>query len=236
MNDKRLRFLSESGLEFFGTIAASTSHEINNVLSIVNEYSGLLGDLLEGAQRGRPIEESKLQRISKGFTDQVDRCRPILKRLNRFAHSVDEPSTAIDLDDLLDEIVHLAERLASMRGVELTVRESGGTVSVVSNPFRVQQAVFTCIGGSLEAAEKGSGIELYCEDEGAWARIVVEGPPATDSNGTLGLTTPLGILAEELGGSCETVKLDGQRHRCVLRIPKVAPAEAADSGEDGNRD
>ena len=228
MSDKRLRFLSESGLKFFGTITASTSHEINNVLSIVNEYSGLLSDLLEGAERGRPIEEVKLQRISKGFTDQVERCRPILKRLNRFAHSVDEPNTEIDLLELLGEVAQLTARLASNRGVELVVTDSSETVSVVSNPFRLQQAVFAYISGIFETVENGGKIEMHCEDDGAWARIVIEGPPANLPNGWSGSAAPWDILAEELGGDCETLQIDEQQNRGILRIPRAGPAEGVD--------
>jgi hypothetical protein len=37
--------LGETGLQFFGKMSASISHEIKNVMAIINENAGLLEDL-----------------------------------------------------------------------------------------------------------------------------------------------------------------------------------------------
>jgi len=59
------RLLKDEGLAFFGAITASISHELNNVIAIIDQSAGLLNDLLAGAQYGRPITNEKLERISK---------------------------------------------------------------------------------------------------------------------------------------------------------------------------
>ena len=55
MNENRNEILKEKGLAFFGEITASVSHEINNAISIINEYSGLLEDLTYTAERGENV-------------------------------------------------------------------------------------------------------------------------------------------------------------------------------------
>jgi hypothetical protein len=40
----KLEIVAETGLQFFGKMTASISHEIKNVLAIINENAGLLED------------------------------------------------------------------------------------------------------------------------------------------------------------------------------------------------
>ena len=56
------RLLHEMELSFFGTISASVSHELNNVLSIINEYAGLLDDLVTADKKGIPFENEKIKK------------------------------------------------------------------------------------------------------------------------------------------------------------------------------
>ena len=51
----KLEIVTESGLQFFGKMTASISHEIKNVLAIINENAGLLEDLALMADRGAEI-------------------------------------------------------------------------------------------------------------------------------------------------------------------------------------
>jgi len=48
--------LHKKELEFFGKITACISHELNNVLSIINEYTGLLEDLMLTCGDGKTFE------------------------------------------------------------------------------------------------------------------------------------------------------------------------------------
>ena len=55
--------IAETGLQFFGRISASISHELKNVLAIINENAGLLEDLTSMADRGKPIDSARLKAI-----------------------------------------------------------------------------------------------------------------------------------------------------------------------------
>ena len=50
--DQKPENTSEMGLQFFGRMSASISHEIKNVLAIINENAGLLEDFSLMADRG----------------------------------------------------------------------------------------------------------------------------------------------------------------------------------------
>jgi hypothetical protein len=53
---EKLDPIAETGLQFYGKITASVSHEIKNVLAIINENAGLLEDFTFMADRGKPID------------------------------------------------------------------------------------------------------------------------------------------------------------------------------------
>ena len=69
----KLESLTECGLQFFGKMTASISHEIKNVLAIINENAGLLGDLALLAERGVAIEPQRLNDMSRTVMKQVSR-------------------------------------------------------------------------------------------------------------------------------------------------------------------
>ncbi|MEJ2283420.1 MAG: histidine kinase dimerization/phospho-acceptor domain-containing protein, partial [Desulfobacterales bacterium] len=82
--------IAETGLQFFGRISASVTHEIKNVLAVVGENAGLLEDLTLMADRGQPIDPARLKKMSETVKKQVARADEILKNMNRFAHTSDE--------------------------------------------------------------------------------------------------------------------------------------------------
>ena len=49
-------------LEFFGKVTACISHELNNVLSIINEYTGLLEDLMLTCNSREEVDKEKISR------------------------------------------------------------------------------------------------------------------------------------------------------------------------------
>ncbi|MBW2430934.1 MAG: sensor histidine kinase, partial [Deltaproteobacteria bacterium] len=52
--------MAETGLQFFSQISASISHEIKNVLAIINENAGLMEDFTLMEDRGIPIDAARL--------------------------------------------------------------------------------------------------------------------------------------------------------------------------------
>ena len=77
------QIITETGLQFFGRISASISHELKNVLAIVNENAGLLEDLTLMADRGQPIDPARLKIMAATVQKQIGRADEILKKMNR---------------------------------------------------------------------------------------------------------------------------------------------------------
>ncbi|RJP17508.1 MAG: sensor histidine kinase [Candidatus Abyssobacteria bacterium SURF_5] len=221
MTEKEIRILWEKELAFFGVVTASLSHEINNVVAIVGELTGLLDDLLSASEQGRPLNSEKLKGLSSRLSKQVDKGKIIIKRLNRFAHSVDDPVKQVNLGELLFLISAIAERFAFLKGICIkTEFDSADSVTVETDPFALQQAVFTCIQLALSTAGSNAVINIGLKPEASEIRIFVAGAPVADAADINEKREVLSILMKELGGRFEIKPAHNTEHSIALFIPR----------------
>ena len=219
MDEKENRLLREQALSFFGTITASLSHEINNSVAIITELSGLQEDLLLGAEQGRPIDNGKMLELSQRITNQVKKGREFIKRLNRFAHTVDNAITDYDLREVLDQLAALAQRFAFLKGVNLEASLEKESVKIRGNPFGLQQAVFICIRLVIDASNKDETISVTFEKEEPGARILITGRSLNGAEEKESKLSFLTILMKELCGAIEIISLDIEQQSLALHIP-----------------
>ena len=212
----------DTGLNFFGTITASVTHELNNVMSIIEQTAGLLDDLCVGAEYGRPIENEKLREISGKVAKQVDRGVAIIKRLNFFAHSVDEPVRTFELNILLSNLVELAQRFAVLNRIRLEDQIPEYSIALKTNPFVLEQAVFICIQLAITAVEKDGLVTVTCEELDSGAMISITGPPIPDSEETASKLSLLQDLINHLKGTMQ-VALEEKGHGAFkLSLPNIS--------------
>lgn len=214
----------DENLAFFGRITASLSHEINNVLTIINELSGLMGDLLEASARGKPLNEDKLSLQREKISAQILRGEKLIKRLNRFSHLTDSPLKTFSLHELLEDLASIAERFATLKGVSLTLTLPETEISIENNPFEVQKTVFAAIDAFLTSAASDAAIELDYAGEPEQAIISVGCASGHFDRASLALTQERIIgFCENLGAKTEFSEQD---KRCIIKIllPLQIPA------------
>ena len=132
-------------LAFFGKIAASVTHELRNVLAIINESNGLMADILVMLKETPFPQRERFQRSVQKIGEQVQRGVEITSRFNRFAHSMDDPCTNVDLNSIIIQTVSLAKRFARLQNVELKSAVSDRPIMLLTNAFRVQMALTRAI-------------------------------------------------------------------------------------------
>lgn len=152
--------LHEQELAFFGKITASISHELNNVLSIINEYTGLLNDLCSAVKNDTSLEADKIHKISINMREQIKREQKLIKLLNRFAHRFDAPSVSFDLNELVNDIYLISLRFASMKKVSIEFTPPEGMIRMVNNPYRIQFVIFSCLQLALNDSETNDSIRM----------------------------------------------------------------------------
>jgi C4-dicarboxylate-specific signal transduction histidine kinase len=164
--------ISETGLQFFGKMSASISHEIKNVMAIINENAGLLDDLTVMAEKGMPIDSERLRTQASRIMKQIRRGDEIIKGMNRLAHSVDQPWRQADLNDTLALMCALSGRFASMRGVTLELKPHATQVPIITNPFFLQNLIWLCLDFAMGSTGAGKTIVLRAEKIATGAKIL----------------------------------------------------------------
>ena len=163
--------IAETGLQFFGRISASISHEIKNVLAIVNENAGLLEDFTLMADRGKPIDPARLKMMAAAVKRQVARADEIIKNMNRFAHSIDQTTSTVDLDQTLELFIALTARFAAMRGVKVDLQLPASPLSIPTAPFYLMNLLWLCLDFSMSASGDEKRVELVVEETENSVRI-----------------------------------------------------------------
>ncbi|KAF0188160.1 MAG: histidine kinase A domain-containing [Desulfobulbaceae bacterium] len=167
--------IGENGLQFFGKVSASISHEIKNVLAIINENAGLLEDLSIAAQRGAAIDPERLNRACQQFSKQIRRADVIIKNMNQFAHSVDQFAAPVDLYNTTELVSNLAGRLAAMRKVTLQVIPPLSPVVIDSNPFLLENLIWLVLEYALDSTSEALTLTLAPEKNDSGTRLRICG-------------------------------------------------------------
>jgi len=167
---------TDESLAFFGAVTASVSHELNNVIAIMDQTTGLLEDKLSGGEGDIVLPAEKLEKIVVSLQKQAGRGLEIIKRMNRFAHSADEPTVTFDVNATLENLVRLTDRLAGLKGASLETRFSPDAPQINGNPFLLQQAVFAAITGILKDIDKGEEIVIASRPADGGVEIEIRGP------------------------------------------------------------
>ena len=208
-------------LAFFGAITASVTHELNNILSILDQVNGLLADCIAGAGEGGAVPAGLAARVEEKIGRQIERGEAVIKRLNRFAHSVDDPQVEFDLVEVVANLAALSQRFAELKRVRLEEEYPGEAIRVTGDAFALQQVLFACLRLLLAAAEEGAAIRVRVAREGNGAVIGVSGPrmPGEERLGELrdAIARPL-----EAWGATLEAEQEGEGGALVIRLPAGA--------------
>lgn len=167
--------IGESGFQFYGKMSASISHEIKNVLAIINENAGLLKDLVYMAEKGSEIDPQRLQRVSDLIAKQVNRADTIVKNMNTFAHSVDDTVKTVNTNEIIDTVIALSSRFADMKGVILKWSSSDPEVTITTKPFLLEYLLWLCLDFAMDIAGSGGQIVIEAQKEAEKALISFSG-------------------------------------------------------------
>jgi C4-dicarboxylate-specific signal transduction histidine kinase len=218
----------DAGLVFFGAITAGISHDLNNVISTIDQVAGLLSDLVAGAEAGRPVPLERLQTVHERLKRQTTRGAGIIKRLNTFAHSTDEPRREVALDVLLGDLLAIGQRYVDLRKAQLELPPAAAPLRIVGDPFRLQQAIFAALQRLLGGTEPGDTIAVALSGEEDEAVVTLTGPAGAAAAGEDAGRIQLEGLLAGLGGRLERSVADG-RETLVLRIPREPPPGEAEA-------
>ena len=211
--------VDENGMEttkFFADLTREVTHELANVMSVIGELSGLLGDLAAANRTGRPIAPEKVESLAKRIDAQVERGASIVQHFNRFAHSLDDPGGEVDLAEVLSRFSVLSKRIVARHRMTLAI-DVPDRVTIRGDAYEFYRLLFALL--RRWTSDNASLAVSLSSDE---TRAVLEWsgnrtPPVAAE------ATDVSALVERLSGSL-TVTPDGKWGVTLSRQP-VVPKE-----------
>jgi len=142
-----------------GEMAAKVAHEIRNPLLSIGGFARRLEKRLE----------SDLKEYSKIIVDEVSRLEGILNDTLSFVKSSPVKKAAVDLDEIIDNIINLLEPSVLERGNRLT-KELTQPVSIQADYDRFKEVLLNLVTNANESTDNGDIIIR------AYRRTVLSGP------------------------------------------------------------
>ncbi len=152
---------SKNKAAFMGKVTASVTHEIQNVLAIIKETSGLMEDFFLMSESGGLSDiEDRLAKCMTTIKKQTYRGVNLTSMLNGFAHTTDNLQLSVNTLEITKKLVSITERLFSQKGVDIAIIDADKPYSMVTDPVLFQMMIFSCIECLMKNFETATTITL----------------------------------------------------------------------------
>jgi PAS domain S-box-containing protein len=130
-----------------GEMAAMFAHEVNQPLSAIISYAQGCARRLEV---GGTSPQTLLTALDEIVTQAV-RAGEIIRRLRRFVGKGELQRQRLDLNDLVDEVMHFVTAEASERGVRLQVERAPDLPPIHADAVQIEQVILNLLRNALDA-------------------------------------------------------------------------------------
>ena len=155
---------------FMGTVTAQSMHEMQNILAIIRESAGLIGDILKVNSRVDFKHKPNMVRTLENITFQVDRGKGLLDATSRLAHTPDaDLLECCDLTAFSRTLGQLGDRYVRLKGasLKLTVPTTAlpisiGALQVLMGGYKaLQWAVGTGVKDGVLRVDLAGGTDFH---------------------------------------------------------------------------
>jgi signal transduction histidine kinase len=182
VNERSRQLVRSERLASVGFLAAGVAHEINNPLQAITLYSGALearlAELVRRVQ-GRedeaavgPDEYEVITKYLKTILEEAFRCKRITERLLEFSRGGEPHRELIDLTELVQSVLDVAEPLQHCKGKAISF-EPSGQVTAWGNADEIKSVVLNLVINSLDSMDEGGRLTIRLRPDGDMAELVL---------------------------------------------------------------
>lgn len=210
----------ERGLNFFGAIVRSLSHQLANVMAILTELTGLQEDILYAAEQGNPLDPARIENTVGRMNKQLERGTGYIKQLNRFGHSVDYPRTTMEAGEIFERVVAYSRRFAVLKKMTLTHSRPEADIPMEGSPFDLQHVIYRCLDAALCALDQGAELTVALSASDGGVRLTLSGQEARDAGEELASRLTLARqLVEGVGGKLDSAANPQKPLNLIASLP-----------------
>ncbi|MBW1642410.1 MAG: HAMP domain-containing histidine kinase [Deltaproteobacteria bacterium] len=147
-------------IEFFGKITAGITHELKNVLAVIKETSGLMGDLMDLTDTKSFQHKERFQKSLSTIQKQIENGVTLLTHLNKFAHATDKEKAEIDLHETVQEMTVLCGRYARLKNITLKAHPTDTIMTFPTCQVSLQMILFSCIEYCISGLPQQNQIDI----------------------------------------------------------------------------
>jgi len=151
--------MEQREIALIGKIAAGMTHEMKNVLAIINESAGLVQDIFIASDNTSKYTD-RVERALNSIKKQIDKGADISTKFNKFAHSMDEPDSHVTANEIIEQVVFLMHRFADQKQIELLSKALRKDKRFSTNPVRLIIALCTYVDFYLSELSEAKKIIL----------------------------------------------------------------------------
>ena len=223
-------------LASIGRLAAGVAHEINNPLSIINQKTGLVQDLMEFSDDFE--NKTMMAEAHESIQNSVERCKKITHRLLGFARVTDVQIEEIDINLIIREVVDFLVKEATYNQIEINFALDDSVSKILSDRGPLQQIFLNITNNSIDAIGHDGNIVLSTSqidqnmiqvnitDDGPGMPAEVQGrifepfftTKETGKGTGLGLSITYGLV-KKLGGDIKVISEIGKGTTFEITLP-----------------
>jgi two-component system NtrC family sensor kinase len=161
-------------LAALGQVAGAMAHQIGTPLNSISGYIQLM--LQEGNLLSKDRDRLKI------IESQLDRLADSIKKLLSFTRQPKPQLRPLDINEVLEELIHLSEPWLHARNIRLLSSFSSNLPPVLGDPMHLQTLFLNLISNALDAMPQGGQLTIQTrqvlsqpssEKNGAWVEISI---------------------------------------------------------------
>jgi len=200
-------------VQVFAKVTASVSHEIKNVLAIINENGGLLDDLVMLGGPDQGVAPERVKAATGTIARQVQRANIIMKNINRFAHLGDTLLREELLHEILGLMTALADRQAAMKNMTLSI-DCPADLQITAPMLPLASLIYLSLRGIIDIASQGGYLQIAVEKNNNMLNLRFTGEYEATATDTIFPEGNIAAVASLLGATLEIVE-----DTLVCRVP-----------------
>lgn len=148
--EHQLQLKHVARLSTLGEMASGIAHELNQPLTVINNYSRACIRMLESNEPMQEQCSDVMEKISK----QAERAGAVIRQIRHFVKKEIPEKQPVKISDMLDVVIELIHMEVARKHVNLELDIDASVTWVVAQDTQIEQVIINLVRNAIEAMEE----------------------------------------------------------------------------------